>query len=189
MNSNRSQIRTDGKERRKSLRLSQFDYSEPRSYFFTICSFSNRIIFNNPKIVTIINDCWINIPSVYPSVKLDEFIVMPNHIHGILCFYDIDYANKKRPLLGTIIGSFKSAVTKTLHEQSLIRGKVWQRNYFERIIRNDEELNSIRKYILENPLKWELDRENPNNRDCRGQACLTPTKSIHSFFEKEIKRE
>ena len=170
---------------RKQLRLSWFDYSEPRAYFFTICTFSNQLIFRDTEIADIVKKCWQKISLSYPLVKLDEFVIMPNHVHGILWIKESATQNKIRPKLGTILGSFKSAVSKILHAESLVEGKIWQRNYFERIIRNEEELNSIRKYIIENPIKWDLDRENPKHEFRRGQACLTPTSPIRLLFEPE----
>ncbi len=124
-------------------------------------------------------------PKIRLNVDLDEFVVMPNHLHGILVMeYSttkdnqdggrgvMHYApttresNLKSPsqTIGSIVRGFKSAVTKQINEIRKAPGKpVWQRNYYEHIIRNDKELFNIRKYIINNPLKWELDKENPKN--------------------------
>ena len=112
-------------------------------------------------------------------------MVMPNHIHGILWIRpDTKSDRQQEATLGNIIGSFKSAVTKEIYERNIIKGKIWQRNYFERIIRNDAELNMIRQYIINNPLEWEFDHENPDNIcNRRGQACLTPTVSDLIFHK------
>ena len=97
---------------------------------------------------------------------------MPNHIHGVLIISEDDspvgvrHASplQPRPPLGIIVGSFKSAVTKRINESRATPGiLVWQRNYFEHVIRSERELNVIRQYILDNPLKWALDRDNPIN--------------------------
>jgi putative transposase len=99
----------------------------------------------------IVTYCWNEIPSHFPCVALDAFVVMPNHIHGILVFTDI-VAGHARPL-PVVIGSFKSAVSKR------IGTSIWQRSYWDRIIRNEEELNLTRHYVEDNPLRWPTDKE------------------------------
>jgi putative transposase len=120
------------------------------------------------------------IPDHFPHVLLDEFVVMPNHVHGIIVIMPTHAVGAthasplqnddtptrprgpQRQSVGSIVGSFKSAATKRINEQRGTPGApVWQRDYFEHIIRNDESLNRIREYILNNPLQWALDRENP----------------------------
>ena len=108
----------------------------------------------------------------FPHVALDEFIVMPNHIHGIIIINDTNVgANNHSPLqinrfrspsktIGSIIRGFKIGVTKWFRK-STNTYNVWQRNYYEHVIRNEKELSKIREYITNNPLKWQLDRENP----------------------------
>jgi len=104
--------------------------------------------------------CWRAIPEHFKSVELDEFVLMPNHLHGILWFMD-DREAVKRPALGSVLGSFKSAVTREINAGMGVRGAlVWQRNYFEHIIRDDDSLESIRDYIRENPARWQHDDEN-----------------------------
>lgn len=97
--------------------------------------------------------CWYEISNYCNNVELDAFVTMPNHIHGILMLTDVA-AGHARPL-PTIIGSFKSAVSRR------VGSAVWQRSYWERIIRNASELNFIRHYIDENPACWQSDEENP----------------------------
>jgi REP element-mobilizing transposase RayT len=196
---------------RRSIRVQGYDYSEAGPYFITVCSFQSKPVFG--KVVEeavqftawghIVQECWSEIPSHFPRVELDQFIVMPNHIHGIVaivgcrgtaCRAPTTRAEFGKPAPGslpTIIGSFKSAVTKRINE---VRGSggesIWQRNYYEHIIRDEESLNRIREYIFYNPLKWSLDRENPertgeddfdrwlacfNTRPGRGTACRAPT--------------
>ncbi len=167
-------------KRRKGLRLKGFDYSSRRAYFVTICSHSNRLVFNKKNIKNIIMETWEKIPEHYHSVSLDKFIIMPNHIHGILWMVNHNKPGRSQiPTLGNIIGSFKSGVTRDIRKRKLMKGKIWKRNYFDRIIRNDEESNMIRQYILNNPLQWQFDHENPENFICRGQACLTPMRKIN----------
>jgi REP element-mobilizing transposase RayT len=109
-------------------------------------------------------------------VSLDEYIIMPNHIHLILIIDNPGRGTACRaptverfgsPVHGsvpTIIRSFKSAVTKQINQKRDTPGMpVWQRNYFERVLRNKTELNRIRQYIINNPLQWDIDKENPAN--------------------------
>ncbi len=127
---------------------------------------------------------WHGLPHHVDDIVLDAFVVMPNHVHGIIVLmHSVVGATHASPLpnasplqqpsprpcgpqpqsIPTIVGSFKSAVTKRVNQMRGTAGApVWQRNYYEHIIRNDESLNSIREYIINNPLQWELDRENPN---------------------------
>ena len=106
-------------------------------------------------------------------MTLDEFILMPNHIHGIVVIkapVGFQHAGPLPPQpwsppgsIGTIVRSFKSAVTTAVNEQQLTIGMpVWHRNYHERVVRDGEEMNRIRQYILENPLNWGMDAENPS---------------------------
>ena len=118
-----------------------------------------------------VQDEWEKSAQIRKEIDLDSFVVMPNHIHGIIVFTDApERATRRSPLqfgptrrsLGAFVGGFKSSVTKRIHE---LRGSpgmpVWQRNYFEHVIRNEESLHRIRQYILDNPTRWEFDRENP----------------------------
>jgi len=151
-------------KKRKSIRLKHYDYSTIGAYFITICAFRRICYFGNKAIDSIIEKVWHGIPDHFDFTGTDEFVVMPNHIHGILWINNpILSLNTGNHQLPYILRSFKSAVTRELHIRKIIEGPVWQRNYFERVIRNDKELNAIRKYIVENPTKWDLDRENPLN--------------------------
>ncbi|HEX8906129.1 MAG TPA: hypothetical protein VF771_14875, partial [Longimicrobiaceae bacterium] len=107
-----------------------------------------------------------------PGVTTDAFVIMPNHIHGLIELTDVVGARHaspdsaaapvRAPTLGAVVGSFKSAVTSRINAQRNTPGApVWQRGFFERVLRNDDELLRARRYIVENPLKWHLDEENP----------------------------
>ncbi len=128
---------------------------------------------------------WLRTTEIRPNVALDEFIIMPNHMHGIVVIVESNVgATGRSPLpkgptpksIGAIVAGFKSAVTKRIND---LRGApykpVWQRNYYEHVIRNEDELNEIREYIVNNPLKWDLDSENPGNVTL-GRRHLAPTK-------------
>ena len=131
---------------------------------------------------------WLRTATIRPQAVLDEFVVMPNHFHAIIAIENsrrgvLPYARPsfRSPLqsLGAIVRGFKSATTRLINE---IRGTpgtvVWQRNYYEHVIRNDGELIRIREYITNNPLRWSLDRENPQKGVCQ----YAPTDGIEDIF-------
>lgn len=175
--------------RRRSMRLKGYDYAQAGAYFITVCAHNRKCLFG--EIVDgkmALNDCgdtvalcWREISNHFPHVELDEFIVMPNHLHGILIINNTVGAKNFSPLqisittsiqlqrypggtsktIGSVIRGFKIGVTKWFRNK-MDMGNIWQRNYYEHVIRNDAELNRIRQYIVENPLKWDTDPENPN---------------------------
>ncbi len=116
---------------------------------------------------------WQEIPIHYTTIEIDEFVVMPNHIHGIIfinsCFAEA--APKSDALaIGEIIRAFKARCTHALHQiEAAHNTQIWQRNYYEHIIRNEKELSSIREYITNNPLQWDLDAENPQGKISAGR--------------------
>lgn len=146
----------------ESTRLKDFDYSQDGYYFFTICTFNrnkyfgeakdNKIIIN--EIGNIVLQCWLDLPTYYTNIQLDYFVVMPNHIHGII------FIKKQVPRyhLSEYIKSLKSFSSRKINEK---RGtkypKIWQDRYYDHIIRNEKSLFEIRKYIENNPLEWKND--------------------------------
>jgi len=168
---------------RKSTRLPHYDYSSPGYYFVTVCTYNHQCIFGeviNEKMILnklgdVVQNCWDAIPSHIPDTKLDAFKIMPNHIHGIIFITDVgvmhasplrNQSGPKPRSLGSIVGSFKSACTNRINRIRNTPGNpVWQRNYYERVIRDEDELNQIREYIVHNPLKWDLDRNSSENID------------------------
>ena len=169
---------------RHSIRLEYADYSAAGIYFVTICSFERRQAlgvmrrnrFLPSKLGGLARECWVAIPNHFARVRLDEFVVMPNHLHGLLVLYppvgaqhccaleDAPDGGVQAGSLGAIVRSFKAIVTRRAHEELGWRGPVWQRNYFERIVRGKDELSQTQRYIVENPLRWELDADNPAAR-------------------------
>ncbi len=167
---------------RRSIRLKGYVYSQAGTYFVTICTQGRRCLFGD--IIngeTALNDagkiaqqCWLEIPNHFPNTELDEFVIMPNHIHGIIFINDIVGAKNFSPLrneskphspsktIGSNVRGFKIGVTKWLRQNTDIYN-VWQRNYYEHIIRDERDLNQIRDYIINNPIKWALDEYNPEN--------------------------
>jgi putative transposase len=210
---------------RRSIRLKNYDYSRAGgykrtslsapdtkasclsgAYFITICTnerenmfgeiISDKMILN--EYGKIANSCWIEIPEHFPDVELDEYVIMPNHIHGIILISNDNhvvgaglapaldninnhasdnindratavYTNRATarvaPTIGNVVGAFKSIVSneclKLFKMNNKRMGKIWQRNYYEHIIRNDKELNTMRDYIMNNAAKWNEDENNP----------------------------
>lgn len=166
---------------RKLNRLRGYDYSQDGWYFVTICV-KNRIEclgkINNEKMEysrygDIVLKYWQKIPDHYKNVFLDEWIIMPNHIHGIIvienpigaeqCSVPTHTRNKKYGLLSKIVKSFKEISLKTIRQNFNDYEFSWQRSFYDHIIRNEKSLDKIRRYIYYNPAKWELDRNNPEN--------------------------
>lgn len=153
--------------RRKSLRLPGYDYSQPGFYFVTICSKNRRCLFGRVDEVTvslsdsgsIVQDCWLSIPKWFPNVAIDQFVIMPNHVHAIL---QIEHQSRS---LRSIIGSFKSAATRLCHQSHLsLDHELWQRGYYDHIVRSEKSLLCLRQYISDNPAQWHLDELNPDFR-------------------------
>ena len=159
---------------RKNPRLADYDYANAGAYFVTICTHQKQSVFGQIESGAMeLNQCgqvaeriWRDIPIHFPSVDLDEWVVMPNHIHGIL-FIDDGRARHASPLhhrpkLGTVICAYKSAAARLINQtRGTPRVSLWQRNYYEHVIRNELSLAEIREYIVNNPLKWELDEYFP----------------------------
>jgi putative transposase len=158
------------KHHRRSIRLPGFDYSQTGVYFVTFCTLDREYLLGqvtdgemilNPAGKTLWH-LWGELPERFPTVSLDAFTVMPNHVHGIIVInLASGGAASGAPTLGDIIRAYKSIAAIAINR---LLGRVgqplWQRNYYEHIIRDDESLNRIREYISSNPLRWHLDREN-----------------------------
>ena len=188
---------------RRSIHLKGYDYNRPGAYFVTMVTYQREDLFG--EIVNcetrlnwtgkLVKREWERLPHRFPHIQLDEFIVMPNHIHGLILIIDpgrgtaannedkdikithrapaANHAPANRlpanqeqfgkPVPGsipTIIRSFKSAVSLRVNRSRFsLSAPVWQRNYFERVVRDQSELDRIRAYILQNPTQWADDRE------------------------------
>ena len=173
------------------MRLKDRDYSASGFYFVTICATQTRFIFGqiNQKSVEltalghIARETWIGIPLHFAQVNLHSFVVMPNHVHGIIEIASTGLAQRAAPLqarqqgvqsgsLSAIVRSFKGEVTRRGREELHWRGRVWQPNYFDRVIRDGKEYSNACRYISENPLRWESDLENPNVAGARRKEGL-----------------
>ena len=168
---------------RRSIRLKDYDYSQAGYYFVTICAQDRASLFGKiidgemrlNRLGCIVNDCWRWLSRQYPYVKLGAWVVMPNHLHGIVVITDGNVCGggsrtaptpgvPRRKGLGRLIGAFKTVSAKEINKIINSPGKrIWQRSFHDHIIRNDTELHRIREYILNNPLKWHLDKNNPIN--------------------------
>ncbi len=171
---------------RRSIRLKGYDYAQFGAYFITLvvrgreCALGDVIdgVAHLSDIGRIVEARWSALPAHFEYVQLDEWTIMPNHVHGIIWIdHDIVGAKHVRPpanaspqhpngtqpgSLAAVVQNFKSVSTREINQLHNAPGQpFWQRNYHERIIRNDRELNAIRQYIADNPLKWALDRDNP----------------------------
>ena len=178
------------KYRRKSTRLPYWDYSSDGWYFVTICTKNMVKYFGTVKNYTMgLSDIgciaakfWNEIPKHFPFVRLDEWVVMPNHVHGILII-DKSFTDQRsdainrvatnggitknhnpmgKNVLGEMIRWFKGRVSFETHK--INKNFVWQSRFYEHIIRNEKSLNRIRKYIFYNPQMWNRDRNNPLNK-------------------------
>ena len=200
------------KHRRRSIRLRDYDYSQPGAYFITVCTYDRDCLFGEvvdgvmelTPYGRMVADEWHRTEMVRPNVVLDAFVVMPNHVHGIIGIVEYnddhgdvshrgdvphrgDVSQRRRGVsqyaptpgptptptpttgpsglqspsqtVGAIVRGFKGAVTKRInHHRGTPGVPVWQRGYYEHIIRNERALNRIRRYIIENPLHWHKDR-------------------------------
>lgn len=161
--------------RRKQLRLKSYDYSTNGAYYITICTYNRRNLFGeiiNGKVVVnkygeMIDNCWNDLTCRFNNIILDKFIIMPDHFHGIIIIGN-DFSYKKcngqaqgLPLqmtISQIIGAFKSITTNEfirLYNSNVTFYKLWQRGFYEHIIRNKYELEQTRKYIINNPFLWD----------------------------------
>ena len=150
--------------RRKRLRLRVYDYSSPGAYFITTVCHDRQLLLEADATRSLVADVWESVPVRFPSVALDAFVIMPNHIHGILLLNEVS-GDGAAPQLGQVVGFFKYGVTKAINDQRGTPGAaIWQRNYYEHVIRNEAELEKVREYLLGNPGRWEEDEENPQRR-------------------------
>jgi REP element-mobilizing transposase RayT len=163
---------------RRYIRLKDYDYTQEGAYFITICTKDKQCIFGDIKqgemklnlLGSMAHQYWQEIPQHFPHINLDVFVIMPNHIHGILWIVKTipkedktrDYGKMIPGSIPTIIRSYKSIVTKKINIICNQKGIscVWQRNFYEHINRNETSLEEIRKYIINNPLNWDTDDEN-----------------------------
>ncbi len=166
------------KHRRRSIRLPKYDYTQAGEYFITICSFERSPIFGEIRdqclelnvFGDIVAQVWSGLPRSFSGLELDEFVVMPNHFHGILRLTGHVPQVQEWPLqglpkgtqpgsVGAIVQNFKSISTRRINQIRATPGnRVWHRNYYERIIPDNLARSNIRRYILNNPRSWREDK-------------------------------
>jgi REP element-mobilizing transposase RayT len=159
-----------GKEppRRKSQRLEGVDYAEPGTYFITICTTDRACILGRVRgpavelgaIGEAVRQVWEELPQRFRNVDLDAFVVMPNHVHAIISIREAGGVS-----LGRVVQAFKSlSADRTRALRGLVDRGMWQRGYYDHIVRTPTDLERIRQYIADNPANWAADRENPERR-------------------------
>ncbi|NEQ26427.1 MAG: transposase [Microcoleus sp. SIO2G3] len=176
------------KHHRRSIRLKGYDYALPGAYFVTICTYQRQCWFGEildgqmylNQIGNVVVQEWMRSFQIRPGMKLDQWIIMPNHLHGLIILTDTVGAHSCAPLpkplsnpvpphrqprsLSSFIAQFKSTVTKRINIICQAPGiPMWQRNYYESIIPDEESLHTIRQYIINNPQCWADDPENPQH--------------------------
>jgi REP-associated tyrosine transposase len=170
---------------RRSVRLSDWDYAGPGTYYVTICASERREIFGTisdgkvdlTDLGKVVRDEWLAIPDFRPQVRLDAFVVMPNHFHALLEILErgggdqsgpgdqhsqIGRRQRQRETLGLIVRRFKGAVVRRAAANGHGRdAAIWQRGFYESVVRHENDLGRIRQYIEDNPITWAKDEDNP----------------------------
>lgn len=167
---------------RRSIRLRGYDYTWPGAYFVTICTHRRECLFGEvmdgemvlSEYGAIVEQVWQDLPHHYTHVRLDAWVIMPNHVHGIIILTGEPVGAGLRPSpttaptatkrhgLPEIVRALKSFSSRRINDLRSISGvPVWQRNHWEHVIRSEQTLRLIRQYILDNPARWHLDRYHP----------------------------
>ena len=179
---------------RQSIRLPNYDYSRSGIYFITICTHQKQCLFGEidhekmllNQIGNIVREEWLKSSQIRQEIELDKYVIMPNHLHGIVMIHNNDLkigdrsaiddqgaslaplqdiTRRRKPRsLSSFVASFKSSVTKRIKIFcTQPNPRIWQRNYYESIVRNERHLNQVRQYIIDNPQKWLEDTEKLEN--------------------------
>ncbi|MCX6634266.1 MAG: transposase [Acidobacteria bacterium] len=180
------------KNHRRSIRLKGYDYTQPGAYFVTICTYQRECLLGRIESGQVVlsdtgetaRSVWDGLPSRFPSVGLDEYVIMPNHVHGIILVGAQFIAPDPKggltdhlPPLGEVVRAYKATVTRLIRRKdddttnpgAMGKGVMnhaptgfgWQRGFYEHVIRNEAELMAIREYVLGNPARWNEDENNP----------------------------
>ena len=196
----------DGPKRR-SIRLRGYDYSTPGAYFITACTHNRLLLFGRVvdgkvetnRIGAVVEDCWSKLPDHYDHVAIDAFVLMPNHIHGVIIIEDTSVTvgagqqppakdtrttvgaglkpalpatiDPKRHGVPEIVRAFKTFSARRINQMRASAGTpVWQRGFYDHVIRGEDELDRVRTYIMDNPRRWHEDVDNPANWRGRGRV-------------------
>jgi REP element-mobilizing transposase RayT len=161
-----------------TLRLPAWDYASPGAYFLTLVTAGRELLFDDSRYRQVAEDTWRWLGEHFADVVVDEFVVMPNHLHGVLILNGVEIADsrpsrraptaegvaqmRKVKPVGRLVGAFKTVSTNRINQMRGTPGtQVWQRNFYDRVVRSERELDRIRRYIYDNPAMWAEDPENP----------------------------
>jgi REP element-mobilizing transposase RayT len=185
------------------MRLAEYDYSMPGAYFVTSCTRNRELLSDRPEAKLAVELAWQALLDIFANIELGEFVVMPNHIHCIVWImgegsYRLHPGTWKQDdlcrggqlpdstkvtqfeTLSNIIGAFKTTVATRVNKlRGQIGAPVWQKSFYDRVVRNEQELELIQRYILHNPIKWEEDRDNPV-----GSRFCSSAKSIDDYWNE-----
>ncbi|MBI1817409.1 MAG: transposase [Deltaproteobacteria bacterium] len=174
---------------RRPLRLRDYDYASADYYFLTVCTYKRECLLGQVADGRMqvsaegaaVTQTWLGLPGRFPAVVHDAFVVMPNHVHGVLVLRPTDVAPDsaapgaassaptssdlapphRPPTLGAVVRAFKSISAIRVNQLLARSGAVWQRGFYDHVVRDEPSLLRIKEYIATNPLRWSLDRENP----------------------------
>ncbi len=153
----------------------------------TICTRDQVLFFDDPDLANVVQTTWRELPTRFPTIALDAFVVMPNHVHFVVWLNPVGASlndaltggefqrpqwDKYAPALGEVVRTFKALATWRIRQRWPKAGFAWQRNYYEHVVRSEGALRAIRQYIVDNPARWHLDRYNPaaTGRDPQARA-------------------
>lgn len=172
-----SQVKGPQQYHSRSIRLNSYDYSQPGAYFLTICAHKHASLFGEivdgemvkSQFGHIVQTFWQELPRKFRQAETDLFAVMPNHVHGIINIetaaireLPLQVSERRQMLVPQMVGWFKMNTAKAINQTRGTPGvPVWQRNYWEHVVRNELSLQRIREYITNNPVTWSRDAENP----------------------------
>jgi len=169
------------KHHRRSIRLKNYDYSQSGAYFITCCTQGRICLFGEIKhnemhlntAGEMLKQIWLELSDHYAGVETDTFMIMPNHFHGIIVLNNVGTGPRACPeskmTLPDAVHRFKSLTTARYRQGVKTQnwepfwGKLWQRNYYEHIVRDNNDLNRIREYIKNNPINWDKDDNHPTS--------------------------
>jgi len=167
---------------RRSIRLKSYDYSADGAYFITVCVRNRECLLgeiNDGRMIlnqygAVVRNIWEDLPDRLPDIDLDEYAIMPNHFHAIILInkspesieihkdLDVDdIKTRRKMILPKVVGRFKMLAAKAINQRREIEGSFWQRNYYERVIRSEQDCQIGRQYIINNPVQWEMDEHYP----------------------------
>lgn len=170
---------------RRSIRLPGYDYAQPGAYFVTLCVQQRACLFGEiadremvrNEAGDMVESWWNKLPQKFPTCETDAFVIMPNHVHGIIVMNEAVEADLRigpdrrgahsRTALPRIVQWFKTMITNAYirgvneGEWTPFHGRLWQRSYYEHIVRSDDDLDRVREYTISNPLNWDDDPDNP----------------------------